>query len=265
MSQSEQNALAEQWYAMMIKEDIDTEHEVHSMLSTLTPSISIVSSRDELQEQRDPRTAYNRMRQHRHPEGERPLDKNMEYRDHPDEYSHKKILQEQQQQQQQQNNSQTDFLDGIIKSLSELSNHEIKSRSSSGESKSILQENMNGWSIHDSQRRMQRSMHRSHRKVQEHPPHRSQERTVEDSNNIIVHQRSDGENEERRRSSPDPVESRSLPSLRRRAEEDPDVRSRKAVITTASWEKESHAILNRDTNRTPRDIVGPSEVPGPCQ
>jgi NADPH:quinone reductase-like Zn-dependent oxidoreductase len=227
MSQSEQNALAEQWYAMMIKEDIDTEHEVHSMLSTLTPSISIVSSRDELQEQRDPRTAYNRMRQHRHPEGERPLDKNMEYRDHPDEYSHKKILQEQQQQQQQQNNSQTDFLDGIIKSLSELSNHEIKSRSSSGESKSILQENMNGWSIHDSQRRMQRSMHRSHRKVQEHPPHRSQERTVEDSNNIIVHQRSDGENEERRRSSPDPVESRSLPSLRRRAEEDPDVRSRR--------------------------------------
>ena len=231
MSQSEQNALAEQWYAMMIKEDIDTEQEVHSKMSALTLSMSNTSSRDELQEQRDPRAVYDdRMHQHRYSEGERPLGKNMEHRDNPDEYSHNNVLQEQQQ--QQLDDSQTDFLDGIIKSLSELSNHETRSQSRSRESKSILQEKKNGWSIHDSQRRMRKSMLESQRKKQEHPPHKShksQERNVEDSNNVIGHQQSDGENEERRRNSPDPVRSRSLSKGRSRAGMDSDRRSRKEL------------------------------------
>lgn len=151
MSQREKDELAEQWYAMMIKEDADVD--VNSQLSALTQSVGSVassreSSRDDLQEQRDPN---NRAYQRRRAQGERLLDKAAQFRENSDEYQYRQGV--------SKSNSKTDFLDGIIQSLSELSKGDDK------EAKSILQEKKNGWSIHDSQRRMQER--RSQRQMHE--------------------------------------------------------------------------------------------------
>ena len=140
MTQREKDELAEQWYSMMIKDDIDSQHDISSIKSTMTRSIS---SNDQ-QEQRDPNSPRGYYR--RGSDRDRLLDKSTQIRDTADMHPYRTSASKNT---PSNKNSKTDFLDGIIQSLSELSKAENSA------SKAILQDKKNGWSIQDSQRRMQ--------------------------------------------------------------------------------------------------------------
>ena len=198
MSQLEKDELAEQWYAMMIKKDMDSQQDVNSAMSTLTRSISAASSKESLQEQRDPN---NRNHQRRGPDGDRMSDKNTQHRDHADEYQYKRGFSKNSI--QTKNNSKTDFLDGIIESLSELSKGDKNSESN------ILQEKKNGWSIHDSQRRMQER--RSQFQLKEQNANVGVSYNYQQQQNTVGH-------ENHRRSSIDPYGSQSLSYVHRSRE-----------------------------------------------
>ena len=137
MTQREKDELAEQWYSMMIKDDIDSQHDISSIKSTMTRSIS---SNDQ-QEQRDPNSPRGYYR--RGSDRDRLLDKNTQIRDTADMHPYRTSASKNT---PSNKNSKTDFLDGIIQSLSELSKAENSA------SKAILQDKKNGWSIQDSQR-----------------------------------------------------------------------------------------------------------------
>jgi len=248
MPLNEHDELAQQWFAMMIKDEADNEHDIQSTFSTFTQSFSDASSNQ--QEQRDP--AHS----HLDPDGDRLLESysNVSYL-----YSNPKNFQGQQSQRNdplRNRNSKTDFFDGVTKNLSELSNNETTSRHSQG-SRSILKEKgSNGWSIHDSHRRAQESR----RKLQE----QSQRRILEQSREALnSYRQNDVKYEERKHISPTPFETHSKPSSGRRSEDNSVLRSSQYLEErdprNPSLRRETHS--SRDLRSQHSAATMPAVVP----
>ena len=231
MSQSEKDELAEQWYAMMIKEDVDgSQQDLHSNLSTLTPSTG------DQQEQRDSRSHYHD--DHKYPlykgdpSRDRLLDQDFQHRDSPDGYRIKKITPHYGSS-NEEDRSRTDFLDGIIKSLSELSNNSDTDTRPT-ESKVDLRETKKGWSIVDSQRRLEENYQRTRMQRQKERANK-QNKSIASANSADAsyNQRSDGEyDSRRRRNSPDIYDSRSLPATRRNQVKDDSIQQARGARQT---------------------------------